>query len=263
MHSVHRPILKKSLVIVLAFLLYVASRHGLAYFWPRTSATLITINLGLALIITLLAISPFFSLHLPDLRLPGRAKVDFTVLIIATLLVILLVNPPTNIVSIFDQRIVLRTLALALTAGMFEEGLCRGLLFSTLTDVFVRRRYRFVLVAICNSAIFGGLHLLNLFTTTQGLTATLQQITTAFAIGVTFSAIRLYAHGLLVPIILHTCFDFQPTIASASGDGQSSWIAIIIVFGVLFILAITTVVLYDHAHDHQSSLSSLDFHQFP
>ncbi|WP_317636163.1 CPBP family intramembrane glutamic endopeptidase [Xylocopilactobacillus apicola] len=102
------------------------------------------------------------------------------------------------------------TLPLALSAGFFEEYLCRGLLFPQIFQALSEKKERnfnqVYLAIFLSSLIFSSLHLLNL--RTQDLPTTLMQMWEALCAGIFFSALYLAANSLLPSILFHFLFDF-------------------------------------------------------
>lgn len=123
---------------------------------------------------------------------------------------------------------------IALSAGLFEEFFCRGLLF----NIFYKVQNSLLLTAIYSSAVFALLHLSNFFFIKQGLVATLQQMVFAFALGIFFSFLRITFNSLWLPILIHTAIDFSPQIVQA--DGQNSWSDVLF---FLVTLAIPMIIL--------------------
>jgi hypothetical protein len=69
---------------------------------------------------------------------------------------------------------------IALTAGIFEEYTTRGLLFDIFHTLTAESRFTLLWSSLGNSAIFASLHLMNIVTSGQDLTATLQQVLYTF-----------------------------------------------------------------------------------
>lgn len=135
------------------------------------------------------------------------------------------------------ESLLFKVLLTALAAGIFEETICRGLLFSLALDYFQKSAHPLVWAGISNSMIFGLLHFSNVFTNHQSVAITLQQVFYAFVMGIGFSAIRVATNGLSLGIILHSLIDFQPTIGQPLNQANS-WLGLLIVFGPLLVVAI-------------------------
>lgn len=146
----------------------------------------------------------------------------------------LLVNV-SNVVR--HESLLFRILFMALSAGIFEETICRGLLFSLALDYFQKTAHPLVWAGISNSMVFGLLHFSNIFTNHQSVAITIQQVFYAFVMGVGFSAIRVATNGLSLGIILHSLIDFQPTIGQPLNQANS-WLGLLIVFGPFLVVAI-------------------------
>lgn len=87
--------------------------------------------------------------------------------------------------------------------GFAEETLTRGFA----VNILRKAGHGEISVALISSAIFGGLHLGNVFTTTQGLGVTLIQVVYTFFFGIImYLALRL-SGTLICPILLHASTD--------------------------------------------------------
>lgn len=237
-----RPITKKVIIILISVTIYISSLRLTQTILDENSVIFGTWNLFLAGVFAT-ATHYFFMRsqsagHISTSKAPKRS---FYSLIIAIFLIMLLTGFVANVKLVLTQHLFIKTALAALSIGIFEECLCRGMLFSTLHEIFQSRKHVLIIISILNSLIFGVFHLVNLFTTTQGSNATFQQVVMAFSIGVAFSAIRIYSGSLILPVVIHTVFDFQPDITTGN-SGNNSWIAILIVFGILLLISITLIV---------------------
>lgn len=138
---------------------------------------------------------------------------------------------------------------IALSAGIYEETLCRGLLFSFFIGIFKARRQPLLWTAMASSLVFGLLHLMNLVSG-QSVQTTLQQVFYAFVIGMMFAAIRISTNGLWVSILIHSLIDFDPSIATPM-TGNGNWTVDLIVFLPLLMITVLYLVNVDRLVDWQ------------
>lgn len=95
----------------------------------------------------------------------------------------------------------------ALFVGIGEECVFRGILWRAFEP-------RGILVtAFATSALFGGVHLMGLFTDIPWQIVTSQAVF-AFGVGMMFAAVRFVSGSLLAPITLHAVFDASALVAA-------------------------------------------------
>jgi hypothetical protein len=100
--------------------------------------------------------------------------------------------------------------------GVYEEFLCRGWLFNEFIERFGNTKKQVLLSIILSSLIFGGIHFINVFTTSQGLLVTLAQIIQASASGMFLASIYYKNKNILSVIIPHALYDFAILLGSSS-----------------------------------------------
>lgn len=125
----------------------------------------------------------------------------------------------------------------SLEAGIFEELLCRGLLFSIFITAFKNSNHKLLFASLLNGIIFGFLHFGNAIFANQNIEVTFQQVFYASCIGVIFSFIRVSTNGLLIGILVHSLLDFDPSILS-NISSLMDWTTLLIIFIPGVILAI-------------------------
>ncbi|GAX03909.1 membrane protein [Secundilactobacillus pentosiphilus] len=141
---------------------------------------------------------------------------------------------------------------IALSAGIFEETLCRGLLFSFFLGIFQSKNQSLLWTAVSSSLVFGLLHLSHLFNG-QSVQTTMQQVFYAFVIGMAFSAIRISTNGIWVGLVIHSLIDFDPTI-TAQMQGNGNWAAAVIIFTPLLLISLVYLVKANTLIDHRPVL---------
>ncbi|MDF7665926.1 CPBP family intramembrane glutamic endopeptidase [Bifidobacterium sp. ESL0745] len=124
----------------------------------------------------------------------------------------------------------------ACKAGIFEEFLTRGLLFDIFHAFTARSRFTLLWSSLGNSAIFASMHLMNIITVGQSVESTLQQVLYTFAMGLTFSFLRVLSNGLSLGAVVHAIVDFQVTITGPTRSGD--WRAIVVMSAAWFIPAV-------------------------
>ncbi|MFC6253628.1 CPBP family intramembrane glutamic endopeptidase [Secundilactobacillus hailunensis] len=226
--------------------LLVMTSHGIVTF-PYAAARL--------LLAIMLALCMFFFIKTGKITTPGR--IGYQRPIRTWLALIMLFFATILLGKFYEMSVVapkplqLFNIALiALSAGIYEEILCRGLLFSFFLGIFKARKQPLLWTAIASSLVFGLLHLMNLVGG-QSLQTTLQQVFYAFVIGMMFSAIRISTNGLWVGILIHSLIDFDPSIATPM-TGNGNWAVDLIVFIPLLMIAVLYLVNVDRLIVRQS-----------
>lgn len=133
----------------------------------------------------------------------------------------------------------------AISPGVFEEFLLRGLAFKGFYDLLGHKKYRLFKSALFSSVLFGLIHLSNL--RYGSLNSVLTQVVYAFAVGLLFSVIRIKFNGLAISIIIHSLIDLST--ASTTGPGENSWTSIIIVFAPIAIISAICLVRLDKDYE--------------
>ncbi|AND79634.1 CPBP family intramembrane glutamic endopeptidase [Streptococcus pantholopis] len=172
----------------------------------------------------------------------------FAVLLcIFTVMFLIVFRVPFNILTVFSKGLLpaLPILLAATAAGIFEELLVRGLMFSGLLQLLHQKNSkRPFLGASCLSAIiFGVLHFTNLMT--SPFTAVTQQVFYAAVFGLIFAALRIKYNNLWLPVLIHCLIDFQPAVTSGQAPAGNSWISLLIVFLPLIVLSLTVLANFD------------------
>lgn len=151
----------------------------------------------------------------------------------------------------------LNIVLVALSAGLFEELLCRGLLFDILLSIFENSKYRLTIGALGNSCLFGLLHLANVVTSHQKIEPTIHQIILAFSFGLVFSIIRIKTNGLWLVVCLHTLMDLQPGINS-NVSTANSWLTLGILLAPIVIMSVAGLIGLDRQQVRLASSERLN-----
>lgn len=166
-----------------------------------------------------------------------------TMMIIVSVTLILLffiMGIPYQISQVFHSPTIISDTLMALSAAIFEEFICRGLLFSVFEELCKNAKLQMTLSAIFSAAAFGLLHFVNLIGG-QGVEATLQQATYAFCLGVLFAAVRVATNTLTWVVLIHFLIDWQSGISVSPASSSSPWVGIVVIFGT--VLAVATLYL--------------------
>ena len=92
--------------------------------------------------------------------------------------------------------------------GFAEEFLCRGWLQNEFLERFGENRNGVLKSILCASIVFGSMHLINAFATTQGLIMTIFQIINAMSLGFYLGVIYYRTKNIWSVIFLHAFYDF-------------------------------------------------------
>lgn len=178
-------------------------------------------------------------------------KITNVWLIILGLIMFLIIaaNIPNNVDKILKggPNLLISSFLLAISAGIFEEFLCRLLTLSAFLEMFKAKKYTLVWASIASSCLFGLLHLSNL--RMQPFNTTMQQIFYATVLGLCFSVIRIRFNGLSYVVLLHFLIDFQPTIANGAVT-SSSWGGVLLIFMPIFVVSIICLILLNKDNEH-------------
>lgn len=97
---------------------------------------------------------------------------------------------------------------ITLVIGIYEELLCRGLLFNSFENYFGNTKKGIYLSAILSSLVFGIMHLMNLIWFPSLIISTTCQVIYATFVGFLFCVIYYRSKNLISCILLHGIFDF-------------------------------------------------------
>lgn len=128
-----------------------------------------------------------------------------------------------------------------LMIGAFEEAAFRGVVMLIMLERRRASTRQIFWVVASSSAIFGGIHLLNLLAG-AGLWPTLQQVGYSFLIGGMCAAVTLRTRCVWLAVLLHGIFDFCGFLLPTLGEG-SWWDVPTIIFTVLLAVAVTVYIV--------------------
>lgn len=115
--------------------------------------------------------------------------------------------------------VILAFVIVYLSTGLFEEILCRGLVFSLIISKWGRKRSGCYMAMILSSILFGMLHFIHYFLGNASLIATISQVIYATFIGVFFAASVIRNQSIYPAIILHGIVDIAGSLGEISVGG--------------------------------------------
>lgn len=136
-----------------------------------------------------------------------------------------------------------------LAIGIYEELLCRGLLFNSFKNYFGDTKKGIYLSAILSSLVFGIMHLVNLIWSPSLIISTICQVIYSTFVGFLFCVIYYRSQNLISCMLLHGIFDFTAYFWFTFSDSlfqqtlNSNSIDISIGNGALLILLSSTFVI--------------------
>ena len=130
------------------------------------------------------------------------------------------------------------------SVGFFEEAAFRGCVFSVILDRKNADRWSVLKASIISSAVFGIVHIVNLFAGAS-IGYVILQIGYSFLIGALCSVVLVKTANLLYCVILHAVYNFAGGVSSELGSG-TIWTAPTVILTVIVAVAVTvyTVVLW-------------------
>ncbi len=118
---------------------------------------------------------------------------------------------PIHFVAIFAVQ--------SLSISLFEEFAFRGAIFPVILEKRRGSTKEIFWATVISSALFGGIHLLNLFAGGSPV-GVLLQIGYSFLIGGMCSIVLLHTHCIWICVALHAIFDFGGLFISTLGQGR-------------------------------------------
>jgi len=130
----------------------------------------------------------------------------------------------------------------ALSIGLFEEIAFRGVLFPAYLENHRATTKQIFLSALLSSAVFGGIHLFNLFIG-AGPGGVFLQVGYSFLIGGMCSVVLLRTHSVWICVLLHALFDFGGFLTETLGEGVIWDPATVIITAVLGVLVLVHMLI--------------------
>ncbi len=129
----------------------------------------------------------------------------------------------------------------SLLIGIFEEIAFRGVFYMLLLSSRRDNARSVFGVSALSSALFGAIHLVNLFSG-AGVVATFLQVGYSFLIGGMCSIALLVSGSVWVPVMLHALFDFGGYLIPTLGSG-TVWDAVTVTVTVILGVAVTVYMI--------------------
>jgi len=126
--------------------------------------------------------------------------------------------------------------------GLFEEMAFRGIVLLLIVNKFAKTTKGIFISLILSSAIFGGIHLFNIFSG-AGIGDTILQVGYSFLMGGMWGAILLKTHNIWLCVMLHAVYDFCGMLMPTLGAG-TWWDLPTIIITVIFSIAIFIYIIY-------------------
>lgn len=129
-----------------------------------------------------------------------------------------------------------------LTIGLFEEAAFRGVILLMFAEKRHTTRKGLLISIILTSAVFGLVHLVNVFAG-AGIGAVIQQIGYSFLIGAMCSVVLLKTRNIWLCVLLHAVYDFCGNLVPTLGAGHW-WDTPTVVFTVVLAVATTAYMVW-------------------
>lgn len=172
------------------------------------------------------------------------------------LVVVLTINIAAMLSIDYDKAglvLVFTWLFTGLFVGFVEELVTRGFV----VNLMRKAGHGEIAVALASAGAFAALHLVNVFTTTQGLGVTLLQVVYTFAFGICMYLILRVTRTLIAPMLVHASTDpavFLHALFPQSGlPGLVASLSTFIVIATGFILLIVFIVSERRREENDSA----------
>ena len=129
-----------------------------------------------------------------------------------------------------------------LAIGLFEELAFRGVIFLMFAEKRHATRKGLFWSLILTSAVFGGVHLINVFMG-AGIGGVILQIGYSFLIGAMCSVVLLKTRNIWLCVLLHAIYDFSGTLMPTLGAG-TWWDTPTVIFTAVLAVATTAYLVW-------------------
>ena len=129
-----------------------------------------------------------------------------------------------------------------LAIGLFEELAFRGVIFLMFAEKRHATRKGLFWSLILTSAVFGGVHLINVFMG-AGIGGVILQIGYSFLIGAMCSVVLLKTRNIWLCVLLHAIYDFSGTLMPTLGAG-TWWDTPTVIFTTVLAVATTAYLVW-------------------
>ena len=138
---------------------------------------------------------------------------------------------------------------LALLTGVFEELMCRGILYNVINN-----KYKLRAAVLLSAGVFGVVHFINLIS--QSFAETAVQVLFAFGAGVLFAAVYARCKTVWAGVLLHGLVNFSEYAATTLAPIEKANETLIAIFEVVFAAAATCIGLYLTRKKKMADISS-------
>jgi membrane protease YdiL (CAAX protease family) len=142
-----------------------------------------------------------------------------------------------------------------LSTGLFEEIAFRGVILMT----FLRKRrathVQLLWGILLSSAVFGGLHLINLFSG-AGVGDTVLQVGYSFLIGAMYAVILFKTANIWLCVVLHGIFNFGGAVVQYCGRGEI-WDTFTVAFTAILAILVTVYMVISFLRADLSVISGI------
>ena len=129
-----------------------------------------------------------------------------------------------------------------LAVALFEEMAFRGVIFLGFAEKRRKSRWGLFISIILSSAVFGAVHLLNIFTSSP--IAVIMQIGYSFLIGGMCSVVLLQTANIWHCVAIHAIFNFSGAIVTTFGHGEIWDTFTIIITAIIAVLTFAYMLIF-------------------
>lgn len=130
----------------------------------------------------------------------------------------------------------------SIITATLEEIVFRGVIFVIILDIFSDKKYKFLSAIILQAVLFSLTHFVNLFAGTD-VFYVLLQICYSFLMGVVFALSFALTKSILIPIILHTIYNFGGLLLDNGLLFGSLWAQPQFIFSLIIDLILGAIVV--------------------
>lgn len=173
----------------------------------------------------------------------------YNILLILPILIVCLNNFP--LISVFLDKLSVSSevklwiihIFKCFSASLMEEFVFRAVIFTLLYDLLLENKNRVLLSIIISSALFGLLHIVNLFAG-EHIFYVVIQVGYSFLTGVLFSLSFLITKKMIIPILLHFIYNFGGLLQENGIISGQIWCVYQVIETAIISVIIGVFVLY-------------------
>ncbi|CAJ1194721.1 CPBP family intramembrane glutamic endopeptidase [Companilactobacillus nantensis] len=143
-----------------------------------------------------------------------------------------------------DFKFQLSFIYIAVTVGLIEEVIFRGLVFYFIDYLHLKSNRKVISQVYLSTVIFALAHVYNLVSTNQDITQTMIQVTYAFCLGSVFALCYAITKNIFFSVIAHGLADLLSAMIGGSGVETNVILNLNNVLGLMLLIVITVVVNY-------------------